>query len=412
MIFLIVIFVNLINANNGYDHNKEKTEASESNCKESLVSAQDETEVSFWSKDPQFILKIRMASATMDSYPWRCSCGRLNGKRHEYCPDCRAHWSSGEYHSNVPKSPRRREETSQWEDWTYWNQKAHSKGKAKGKDRSESARRRAKGKGNGRKGQGRGDQGQHAMQSGATQIPPWPAQDANAATSAQAPIPPAQTAASMANAEWLAAIRKSFPDLSQAPEEIQRAVEKAEKTSSKALSKDLNKASNQVGKAARQLANIKDARASHRQNWLKHLKDSVESWQKQLQVFKDQQKEYGEQMMKAQQELTASRRHLQNLNKQAAATGTPLSTVAGDAPQEPTDLEASAAFEAEAQALVQQVQESLQQSIEAASKENDPMEIPSDEEGDRRTKRPRSMEPFGAPETGLGGGPSISSPRS
>jgi chromosome segregation ATPase len=215
----------------------------------------------------------------------------------------------------------------------------------------------------------------------------------------------------VSNAEWLAAIRKSYPDITQAPEDIQKAVEKAEKASSKALSKDLNKASYQVGKAARQLTNIKEARASHRQNWLKHLRDSVASWQKQLQVFKDQQKEYGEQMSKAQQELTAARRHLQNLNKQAAATGTPVPTEAGDSHQEPTDLEASAAFEVEAQALVQQVQESLQQSIAAASKENDAMEVPSDEETDRRSKRPRSMEPFGGPDDGLGGA-HTSSPRS
>ena len=116
-------------------------------------------------------------------------------------------------------------------------------------------------------------------------------------------------------------------------------------------------------------------------------------------------------MSKAQQELTAARRHLQNLNKQAAATGTPVSTEAGESHPEPTDLEASAAFEVEAQALVQQVQESLQQSIAAASKENDAMEVPSDEETDRRSKRPRSMEPFGGPDDGLGGA-HTSSPRS
>ena len=119
---------------------------------------------------------------------------------------------------------------------------------------------------------------------------------------------------------------------------------KRRKASSKALSKDLNKASNQVGKAARQLTNIKEARDLHRQNWLKHLKDSVVSWQKQLQVFKDQQQEYGEQMLKAQQDLTSSRRHLQNLNKQAAATGTPVSTVSGETQPEPTDLENQCGF--------------------------------------------------------------------
>jgi hypothetical protein len=303
------------------------------------------------------------------------------------------------------------EESEQWS-WTYQDKKPQKKGKQRGKDRSESVRRYAKGEGKGHKGKnkGRGGAEQQAHQQHPT-IPPWPSQETST-TATQAPIPPAQSAASVSNAEWLAVVRKSYPDLSQAPEDIQKAVEKAEKASSKALSKDLNKASNQVGKAARQLTNIKEARDSHRQNWLKHLKDSVASWQKQLQVFKDQQQEYGEQMLKAQQELTSSRSHLQNLNKQAAATGPPVSTVSGDSQPEPTDLENSAAFEMEAQALVQQVQESLQQSIAAAATPNETMEIQSDEDGDRRSKRPRSMEPFGGPEAGHGGGAHSSSPRS
>ena len=303
------------------------------------------------------------------------------------------------------------EESEQWS-WTYQDKKPQKKGKQRGKDRSESVRRYAKGEGKGHKGKnkGRGGAEQQAHQQHPT-IPPWPSQETST-TATQAPIPPAQSAASVSNAEWLAVVRKSYPDLSQAPEDIQKAVEKAEKASSKALSKDLNKASNQVGKAARQLTNIKEARDSHRQNWLKHLKDSVASWQKQPQVFKDQQQEYGEQMLKAQQELTSSRRHLQNLNKQAAATGTPVSTVSGESQPEPTDLENSAAFEMEAQALVQQVQESLQQSIAAAATPNETMEIQSDEDGDRRSKRPRSMEPFGGPEAGHGGGAHSSSPRS
>ena len=48
LIFLIAIFVNFINANNGYDYNKEKTEASASSCTKSLVFTQNWTEVSFW----------------------------------------------------------------------------------------------------------------------------------------------------------------------------------------------------------------------------------------------------------------------------------------------------------------------------------------------------------------------------
>jgi len=212
-------------------------------------------------------------------------------------------------------------------------------------------------------------------------------------------VAPSLTAAS--HAELLNAVRKQFPDLSQAPEDIQKAVEKADKATTKVLTTDLNKASKQVGKAARQLATVKDARTVHRQNWLKHLRDSVVSWQKQLQLFKDQQKEYSSQLEKAQQELTSARRHLQNLNKQAAAIGAPISSETGETNVEPNDVDSSA-FEAEAQALVLQVQESLQQSIAAAS-HVEPQEVTSDEEMDRKYKRPRSMEPFGGPSVPAGG---------
>lgn len=229
-------------------------------------------------------------------------------------------------------------------------------------------------------------------------IPPWPSPETST-TLSQAPVTPSVTTAS--HAELLTAVKKQFPDLSQAPEDIQKAVEKSDKATTKVLTSDLNKASKQVGKAARQLATVRDARTAHRQNWLKHLRDSVVSWQKQLQLFKDQQKEYSSQLDKALQELTSARRHLQNLNRQAAAIGAPTSSEAGEANVEPNELD-SATFEAEAQALVLQVQESLQQSIAAAATA-EAQEITSDEEMDRKNKRQRSMEPFGGPLVPKGG---------
>lgn len=329
--------------------------------------------------------------ADMETYPWHCSCGRLNGKRHVHCPTCKAHWSVGVPHSNEPKSPRtynyHEDQSEQW-DWQNRGRKTQRKWKGhqhRPYDRSESARRSAKGGG-----KSKGNKG--ADPYAAPAISPWPSQDTSASTVQQAPVPP--TASALSHAELLTAVRKNYPDITQAPEDIQRAVEKAEKFTSKALTTDLNKASKQVGKAARQLSQVKDARTSHRQNWLKHLKDSVVSWQKQLQLFKDQQKKYGDQLNRAQQELNTARRHLQQLNKQAAAVGAPLSTETGDAIPESAEWDTNSSFEMEAQALVQQVQECLQQSIAAASKTDEAMEVLSDEE-DRRTKRPRSMEPFG-----------------
>ena len=346
------------------------------------------------SKDIGFLERIQMAA--QESYPWRCACGRLN------CPTCQQHWSSGQPHSNAPKSPRAVAQQSQW-DWGYNQKTKQKKGRTRPwnqADRSESARaRKGGGKGKGSKGAASSEQLSQPAQAAA--IPPWPSPEAPA-SSQQEPIPPTLSATAQAGAELLAAVRKSYPDLAKAPDDIKNAVDKADKATSKALSKDLNRASNQVGKAARHLASVKDARTAHRQNWLKHLRDSVNSWQKQLQLFKDQQKEYGDQLLHAQQELTAARRQLQQLNKQAAEVGAPTSTEAGDTGRETADGDNGAAFEAEANALVQQVQESLQQSIAAAAEASETMEINSDDDADRRSKRPRSMEPFGTPMAALG----------
>lgn len=353
-----------------------------------------------------------LAMASQDAYPWRCGCGRLNGKKHTFCPACKKHWSTGEPHSSAPKSPRASNSQSQW-DWG-WNTNQHTKprrgrGKAWNQaDRSESARRRkGEGKGKGNKG-GANEPNVQSGQNAA--FPPWPTQE-TATSSQQEPIPPALSASVQAGVELLAAVRKSYPDITCAPDHIKKAVDKADKATSKALSKYLNRASNQVGKAARQFASVKEARNAHRQNWLKHLRDSVNSWQKQLQLFKDQQKEYGDQLLQAQQELTTARRHLQQLNKQAAEVGAPVSADAGDVGRDSADGDNGAAFEAEATALVLQVQESLQQSIAAAAEDSETMEINSDEEADRKHKRPRSMEPFGVPTAPLGDG-HVSSPPS
>ena len=233
-------------------------------------------------------------------------------------------------------------------------------------------------------------------------IPPWPTQETSTTSTVQAPIPPATQSAATVNSELASAIRKHFTDLTQAPEEIQKAMERADKATTKALGTELKRASKLVGDTAKMVSTIKEARTNHRQNWLKHLRDSATSWQKQLQLYKEQQVQYGEQLDKAQLELNSARRQLQQLNKQAAAVGTPTSADAGDHAPDVQELDAHTAFEAEAQSLVKQIQESLQQGIAAAATPVDTMEVNSDEEHDRKSKRQRSMEPFGGTVTEQG----------
>ena len=253
------------------------------------------------SRDPHFIKHIKMAE---DSYPWRCYCGRLNGKKHNNCPDRKRHWSSGVPHPNAPKSPRashqdqKQSQQPKQSNWD-WHNTQHQPNKQNRKgDRSESARRK-KGKGKGKKSHESGNMQPSPFAQPST-IPPWPTPEP-ALSQQQTPIPPSQ------------------------------------------------------------------------------------------------QKQYGEQLSTAQQQWNIARRHLQQLNKQAAEVGAPVTADTGAASAENTEAESSQAFETEAQALLLQVQESLQQSIAAAADPEDLMEIHSDSEADHRSKRPRSMEPFGGP---------------
>ena len=222
-----------------------------------------------------------MASA--ESFLWHCSCcGRLNGKRHDNCPTCRQHWIKGIPRGNTPKSPRTNTQTartsnqqSQW-DWKTGN--TH-KSKPKGKgDQSESARRR-KGKGKGNQGQ-QGSAQPFALCTAACPNSPLAfsrrgtiRQSASANSSITCR---GELGVLVCDQEALSRYQPSLRGYSKDHGEDR-------KVATKALSNDLNKASKQVGQAARQVSTVKDAL------WLKHLKDSVISWQKQLQLFKDQQ---------------------------------------------------------------------------------------------------------------------------
>ena len=197
----------------------------------------------------------------IDSYPWHCACGRLNGKRHTHCPACKGHWSAGTPHSNEPKSPRVYQSNTEYNtgwDWTNNQQKATKKGKKNQRWRSESARRSGKGKGKSFKGQEATLPSPFA-QPAPSAIPPWPTPEATTAQQ-QAPIVPAVSAAH--HAELLSAVRKHYPDLSQAPEDIQKAVDKSEKATTKVLTSDLNKASKQVGKSCQTAFNSQGCSSS------------------------------------------------------------------------------------------------------------------------------------------------------
>ena len=234
------------------------------------------------------------------------------------------------------------------------------------------------------------------------QIPPWPSPDASFVAS-NMPSKGQASSASVGNivsgtaqvpaSDLLIAVRKQYPDISKAPPEVREAVEKEEASNSQRIGADLHRTSSQINKATQQLNQLREARRRHREQWLRHLKDSITAWENQMKAFQDQQKQYIDQTNKAKAELSAARRNLQTLNKLAGLQTSvkPEHAESQDLEDGPGDLDATET------ALTKQVQDCLKQAAAIVN----PLDVhdimDSDEEGEDapKTKRQRSLEPFG-----------------
>ena len=97
---------------------------------------------------------------------------------------------------------------------------------------------------------------------------------------------------------WLL-LPKHFRTKSQMPEELRDLVEKANLQSSKSITKDLHSATSSLGKSKKLLQEVVEAKKAHKQAWTRHLTESLELWQKQLQDFTQQQAMLAEKENKA-----------------------------------------------------------------------------------------------------------------
>ena len=222
-----------------------------------------------------------------DSFAWMCPCGRLCGKRHNYCPDCRGHWTSGTpalqstqiaqglYGAGQLGLARPFEE----------RKRCKEKAAATGLDKKCKAPRAkaSKGQGKSKDKNAPADLVSPFAQSTTT---PWPAPETSyafpSAFSNQVPVTPvaqpSQSADAAYDAELIQAVKEELPDLSKATLRIQNAVAKAEMTTPKQLTSGLHKTSHAVGTATKELKNLRDAKVKHRERWIRHLQDSVKSW--------------------------------------------------------------------------------------------------------------------------------------
>ena len=353
------------------------------------------------SRDVSFLQAISRAMSQFrleESYPWRCQCSRLNKKSHDHCPQCKRHWTTGRRHETQPAAYSwYTEEEQQWKEW-----ESPRQGRQKQKPARSKSLRAKKGKGKGS--YGVSEPPQLSPFANPAMIPPWPMQDTGyssgqPATRSQTSLATVGSAASGSMQappnDLLLAIRKEYPDISKAPQHVREAVEKEEAANSQRIGADLQKTSSQINKASKQLNQLREARRRHREQWLRHLKDSIAAWESQMKAFQEQQKQYIEQTNKAKAELSAARRNLQALNKLA---GLQTSVKAENMPEAQEMEEGLGESEATEAALTKQVQDCLKQaaSIINPTDVHDIMDSEEEESnGAPKSKRQRSLEPFG-----------------
>ena len=184
--------------------------------------------------------------------------------------------------------------------------------------RQRSTSQRAKGKGkNNKGGKGKGVKGSETVTAPSPFAPypttptlaPWPAADSSAAL-----VPSPLPAQAPMNNELVAALKRAYPD--GLPQEVQDLVERSSDTASRQLTKDLHSATTALGKARRSLRDAQAAETSHRQAWLKHLKEATKQWGEQLDQYRRRQTAFQEAKMRASQEVEAARKLIQSLNSQ------------------------------------------------------------------------------------------------
>ena len=222
--------------------------------------------------------------------------------------------------------------------------------------------------------------------------PPWkpdhqPAQEA----------PSASTVVANAQAELMRELREAYPDEQEMPPNVRKVVEKHDPLSGKNLTAAVNKATKNLDKARDSLRKLQDAKNKHRTQWMHHMKALMETLEKQVAAFDKQQEGYEQKIYTTQREVHAARKDLTQLTVQAAANPHPEIPVAN----EDDDIKSEIAGDPEEDGIRTQVYELLSKCLRKADKAAVVVDVPSEEEQmdtstERHTKRPRSLEPFGA----------------
>ena len=382
------------------------------------------------SKDHQFIAAIQSAmdveeDKSAEYYPWRCPCGRINKKYAITCALCHGYWTAGVRHRTQPKpytqEPEWKASTwEEWEEWGDWEQGSQASSRASSRHHygqpgpsttyRTDQQPHVKGKGSTKgknKGKKQGKQQQEMVspfQREGANFEPWPSWDSSKfkLSSELAPSPFTSTMAvgTQPEQEWVEHLRKAYPDPTTMPEETKLLLERADKESGRLGIKNLHQATKYLRKAKKHLVEVTDQRRAHRALWMSHLSAGIQLWERQLDDYRKHQALLTDQAGKARTEITSTNQLIQQLSSRAAGSA-PSATIPAFVAAHAEEDTAEDVADKEEEALRQKLQGVLKSCANSLGLDVDnqkPVEVVEDEaekeEDDKRSKRPRSLEPF------------------
>ena len=373
------------------------------------------------SRDFHFLAQIQAAmnfepDQNTEYFPWKCPCGRINKKWATTCAICYGPWSAGTRHRTEPKSYDWDEwHGSAWDGWEEGGSRSASRSTHQYASRSPKPRNqqkpvpknKGKSKGKGKKGKDSAQEKASPFQKEEQGYAPWPTLDSSKFVPSSTLVPNPFAAMSMASIvgpssgeqEWVEHLRRAYPDPSTMPEETKLLIAKADQESGRMGIKNLHQATKYLGKAKKHLTEVTDQRRSHRALWMSHISAGIQLWEKQLDDYRKHQAALTEQAARTRTEITATNRLIQQLSSQAAggpAPSTPQTAVeVEDAAEESADKEEEI-MRQHLQGVLRSCANSLGLDLETPKTA---IEVPEDdgcegEEAEKKSKRPRSLEPF------------------
>ena len=278
----------------------------------------------------------KMAKAMKAPKPpaWKCyPCKRVVTGLEQWCPLCEQHWTycaDPNFTQPQPKAPAPKPQVQREVEWKgehwFWPPDKQRR-PSRSASRREKARLKKEAAAQGKGPMGHGDAASGSSPFASSTKSPFSGVSTYALQEAAAPWPPKEqptkpsktgvAPTDSSSAEWIDAVKRSYPDLSQMPESLKLMLHKHEASLIKTMAQRMGETSGTLDEMQEQLKALKFSKAQHRQAWIKNMQETMESWQDHCKAYQEQQEEFSRLISNITTEIASTTAAWESLSRQA-----------------------------------------------------------------------------------------------